>query len=198
MNRDALSRALGRIAWASVFLYLDVNININSGSFNLLPEWAGYVLVYYALRPLAGWVRSARLLRPLSGILMCWTLALWLLAMLGLDTEGGWWYLPAAVAMLLELYFWFQLLTNLAELAALFGLARERGLRRLRDFSTVLQTLMALPWGYALPESGELQLAIGAAVLIAGLVVIVWTFAALFGLRGDIAAAECGEGPRDA
>lgn len=190
MNRDALCKALGQIAWASVFLYLDVNLNMGSASINLLPEWAGYALIFGALKPLAGWVRSARLLQPLSDVLMWWTLALWLLAMLGLDTQSGWWYLPQIVASLISIYLWFQLLTNLAELAAGFGLARERSLRRLRNFSTVLQTLMYLPWGYVLPESEELLLAIGAAAIIAGLAVIIWTFSALFGLRRDVRSLE--------
>lgn len=190
MNRDALCNALGRIAWASVFLYLDVNLNMGSASINLLPEWAGYALIFGALKPLAEWVRSARLLRPLSDVLMWWTLALWLLAMLGLDTQSGWWYLPQIVASLISIYLWFQLLTNLAELAAGFGLARERSLRRLRNFSTVLQTLMYLPWDYVLPESEELLLAIGAAAIIAGLAVIIWTFSALFGLRRDVRSLE--------
>ncbi len=189
-GREGLNRALGRIAWASVFLYLDVNINMGSASINLLPEWAGYALIFGALKPLAEWVRSARLLRPLSDVLMWWTLALWLLAMLGLDTQSGWWYLPQIVASLISIYLWFQLLTNLAELAAGFGLARERSLRRLRNFSTVLQTLMYLPWDYVLPESEELLTAIGAAALIAGLAVIIWTFSALFGLRRDVRSLE--------
>ena len=190
MNRDALCKALGQIAWASVFLYLDVNLNMGSASINLLPEWAGYALIFGALKPLAEWVRSARLLRPLSDVLMWWTLAVWLLAMLGLDTQNGWWYLPQIVASLISIYLWFQLLTNLAELAAGFGLARERSLRRLRNFSTVLQTLMYLPWDYVLPESEELLTAIGAAALIAGLAVIIWTFSALFGLRRDVRSLE--------
>ena len=190
MNRDALCKALGQIAWASVFLYLDFNLNMGSASFNLLPEWAGYELIFRALTPLAEWVRSARLLRPLSDVLMWWTLAVWLLAMLGLDTQSGWWYLPQIVASLISIYLWFQLLTNLAELAAGFGLARERSLRRLRNFSTVLQTLMYLPWDYVLPESEELLLAIGAAAIIAGLAVIIWTFSALFGLRRDVRSLE--------
>ena len=190
MNRDALCKALGQIAWASVFLYLDVNLNMGSASINLLPEWAGYALIFGALKPLSEWVRSARLLRPLSDVLMWWTLALWLLAMLGLDTQSGWWYLPQIVASLVSIYLWFQLLTNLAELAAGFGLARERSLRRLRNFSTVLQTLMYLPWDYVLPESAELLTAIGAAALIAGLAVIIWTFSALFGLRRDVRSLE--------
>ena len=189
-GREGLNRALGQIAWASVFLYLDVNINMGSASINLLPEWAGYALIFGALKPLAEWVRSARLLQPLSDVLMWWTLALWLLAMLGLDTQSGWWYLPQIVASLVSIYLWFQLLTNLAELAAGFGLARERSLRRLRNFSTVLETLLSLPWGYVLPESEGLLTAIGAAALIAGLTVIIWTFSALFGLRRDVRSLE--------
>ena len=41
MNRDNLLRGLSKVAWAYVLLFFDLNL----GTLNLLPEWAGYLLL---------------------------------------------------------------------------------------------------------------------------------------------------------
>lgn len=61
-ERKGLYRSLGRIAWGYALIYLNININ----ALDLLPDWAGWLLIGSALPGVAGAGEpSALLLRPL-------------------------------------------------------------------------------------------------------------------------------------
>ena len=66
-ERKGLYSSLGKIAWGYALIYLYFNIN----TIDLLPDWAGWLLIYSALPGLAGagplrccCARSAACLRP--------------------------------------------------------------------------------------------------------------------------------------
>ena len=113
-----------------------------------------------------------------------------MLAALGLDMSASLWYLPQTLAAVLSLWFNFQLLTHLAAISDALGLSRGRSIRRLRNFRTVLTTALNLPWGLLLPEdaigSYTLEGILAVAVIAAAIVLITWTFLALFGLRSEL------------
>ena len=109
-----------------------------------------------------------------------------MLAALGLDMSASLWYLPQTLAAVLSLWFNFQLLTHLAAISDALGLSRGRSIRRLRNLRTVLTTALNLPWGLLLPESYTVQGALAVAVIAAAIVLITWTFLALFGLRSEL------------
>ena len=81
---SALAKSISRVAWSYVFLYLDVNIGVDGGSLNLLPDFICYVLILYALPGLAIEERSAALLRPLAWILLVVEAVRWVLPVIGL------------------------------------------------------------------------------------------------------------------
>ena len=186
MNREALCRAVGKVAWGYVLIYLNINI----GTVNILPNWAGCLLFIFALDELGKWEAPAGRLRPLGWALFCWELLVWLLAAAGIDMSASLWYLPQTLAAVLSLWFNFQLLTHLAAISDALGLSRGRSIRRLRNFRTVLTTALSLPWGLLLPEgeisSGTAQGILAVAVIAAAIVLIAWTFLALFGLRSEL------------
>ena len=186
MNREALCRAVGKVAWGYVLIYLNINI----GTVNILPNWAGCLLFIFSLDELAKWEAPAGRLRPLGWALFCWELLVWLLAALGLDMSASLWYLPQTLAAVLSLWFNFQLLTHLAAISDALGLSRGRSIRRLRNFRTVLTTALNLPWGLLLSEgvisSYPAEGILTVAVIAAAIVLIAWTFLALFGLRSEL------------
>ena len=185
MNREALCRAVGKVAWGYVLIYL----NINFGTVNILPNWAGCLLFIFALDELGKWEAPAGRLRPLGWALFCWELLVWLLAAAGIDMSASLWYLPQTLAAVLSLWFNFQLLTHLAAISDALGLSRGRSIRRLRNFRTVLTTALSLPWGLLLPEGVISSYPAGilaVAVIAAAIVLIAWTFLALFGLRSEL------------
>ena len=60
MNHAGIRSALSRIAWAYLLIHLHFRLN----NLDLLPDWAGYLLIFSAIGLLAGELRDLPLLRP--------------------------------------------------------------------------------------------------------------------------------------
>lgn len=178
----AVAAAIGSVAWGYLFFHLDINL----GTLDILPNWAFYAFALSALPGLAKVERSAKLLRPLGLILLWVTVLMWVLKAIGAGLNS---YLVTAVITVLELYFHFQLLTNIADIAARFDTDKARSLKRLRNFRAVYMTLFALPWPYD-RMSGDAQTAFTLVMLVAAIVVIIWTLTQLFGLKKDPRLAQ--------
>ena len=105
-ERKGLYSSLGKIAWGYALIYLYFNIN----TIDLLPDWAGWLLIGSALPGVAAAGEpSALLLRPLCWLLAAWEGLCWALEAMGRPTElWGLWLIAAAVS----LYVHFQLFTN--------------------------------------------------------------------------------------
>ena len=183
----ALELAIGRIAWAYVFYYLDINL----GSINVLPEWAAYALILSALPGLAAAERSAAMLRPLAWLLLTLDAAEWAAGIFGADPTGSVFYLVNTLARVISLYFHFQLLTNVAAIADGIDSQRAAGIRRLRNVCVIFNTMLAIPWP-AECLGNVLQGVIGFGFAVIACVIIIWSLSVLFGLR----RALRGEAPR--
>ena len=133
--------ALSLIAWGTLLLF----VNITVGNLNLLPNWLGYLLICRALPAVGEEEPEALLLKPLCAALALWEGLLWLLLLFG--TVPDWPVVRLAFSVIF-LYFDFQLLSNLASTAKRHGCQEEKSLRRLRNIRAVLNTLLALPFGW--------------------------------------------------
>lgn len=177
MNREELCGAIQRIAWGYVLLHVDFNL----GTLDLLPAWLGYVLILQALPAVGRAVESAVLLRPLCICLAVWEGASWVLTFFSVSTEV---YVLRVLGTVIGLYFHFQLLTNLAEVAARWDCPERRRLLTLRTVRTILVTFFALP----LPWADYAGLAL--VVLLVHVVVAIWICRVLFSLRRALMARE--------
>lgn len=184
LKTTSLSEAVSCVAWGYVFLHLDFNL----GGINVLPDWVCYALVLHALPGLAKAERSALLLRPLAIILLAVDALMWALQIFGAAPDL---YIVSALCTVLELYFHFQLLTNVADIARIDP-QRSRSVLRLRNFRTVFVTLLALPWQ---PEA--MSLAFQDVYLLvtrfAAVMLIIWTFSALFDVKNHVILGAGGE-----
>lgn len=168
-----LSDAVSLVAWGYLFQYL----NINLGPVDILPNWLGYGMMLRALPALEMAVPAADLLRPLARMLAAWQGLLWVLNILRIPTTGPVVSLLSLVLGVVGIYFHFQLLTNLAEVARQQAFPDEKPLLHLRTINTLLVALLALPirWtGYPI-----VSLVLG----LAGAVVGLWICVTLFYLR---------------
>ena len=120
----------------------------------------------------------------------------WVLPVFGLGTLIDEAYILGVVISVVSLYFHFQLLTNLADIAGRFNAKRQKSVLLLRNVRTVLLTLLALPWPIDRIE-GSLDTFIGAIIMLVGFSLIIWTLYTFFGLRGDIAQWIESENPGD-
>lgn len=178
----AVAAAIGHVAWGYLFFHLDINL----GTLDVLPNWACYAFVLSALPGLAKVERSAGLLRPLGLILLWVTVLIWALKAIGTGLNS---YLVTAIITVLELYFHFQLLTNIADIAARFDTDKARSLKRLRNFRAVYMTVLIMPWPYERLGS-DAQTTITLVYLAAAAVVIIWTLMRLFDLKNDPRLAQ--------
>ena len=163
-----LTQAVRRIAWG----YLQLHLNLTLGTFNLLPDWGGYLLLLSTLAALAP---SALLLRPLGVLLAVWSGAVWVLALFGVTQLPEFLSLIAAAA---ALYFHFQFLTELSAVSAPRAPEQARQLLRLRTARTVLVTLCALVPLLPLPQRPAE--AVACVLVAANIAVAVWLCAVLF------------------
>ena len=138
MNDYHMYDGLTKIAFGYLFIYLNFNIN----TVNILPSFVGYLLILLAIRDLAGEEKELLLLRPFAIILICWHGAKWLLSLGSVDLDGLS-EIGGILLGLINLYFHFQLLTNLAAIASKYqdeGDEMDATLLRCRTFQTVTLT----------------------------------------------------------
>ena len=174
-----IPRALSHIAWGNLLILLDFNLN----RLDVLPNWVGYLLIFYAIGWLAGELRDLPLLRPFCTLLLLAELADWVAVFLTGEALTGRLFLVNALLVCVSLYFHFQLLGDLAGLA---GRREEAGplARRLlgcRNVDAVTRVLaLLLAW---LPGPEGLHTALAALLVITGLVVCIIIAHDLFALR---------------
>ena len=136
-RKDLLCRAIKKIAWAYVFLYFDINL----GTIDILPAFGAYWIFYKAIRDsISLEEETANLLKPIAILLVIYQSILWLLRCFAIPTEI---LLITEIGAVVSLYFHFQLLTNLADIARRYQCPQERFLLRFRTMQTILQTILA-------------------------------------------------------
>ena len=174
---------IGRAAWGYFFIYFDINLNTVS----ILPSFIGYLLFLSAINHLCDEERELNLLRTLGIILTVWHIASWFASFGAIKLDG---MLPAVdiIIGVVNIYFHFQLLTNLASIAAKYQSEDhefDAKLLRYRTMQTVMLTSVII-LGYLAKWQTELVTVISVGMIIVYLIVAVLLMKALFDLRRDI------------
>ena len=178
-----LYTGIGRAAWGYFFIYFDINLNTVS----ILPSFIGYLLFLSAINHLCDEERELNLLRTLGIILTVWHIASWFASFGAIKLDG---MLPAVdiIIGVVNIYFHFQLLTNLASIAAKYQSEDhefDAKLLRYRTMQTVMITAVII-LGYLAKWQTELVTVISVGMIIVYLIVAVLLMKALFDLRRDI------------
>ena len=142
---DGISKA----AWGYFFIYFNININTVS----ILPSFVGYLLFLSAINYLKDEERELGLLHTLGVILALWHGAQWAMSWFGVNLDGAWQFIDIIIS-LVNLYFHFQLLNNLASIATKYqpeGYEQDAKLLRYRTLQTVMLTAITIvtelhPW----------------------------------------------------
>lgn len=184
MGHENRYNGIGKAAWGYFFIYIDLKIN----SVSLLPAFVGYLLFLSAIGYLREEERELELLRPLGVVLALWHGINWLASFGGADLNG---MLPVVDILigLVNLYFHFQLLTNLASVARKHqpeGYTLDAELLRYRTVQTVLQTILIV-FGYFSELLGGLGVVASLLMMIVCLIAGIGLMKVLFELRGCLA-----------
>lgn len=132
-------KALNTIIWGYFFLYIDIKI----GNFSLTPNWFAYFLFLRALPKLENEESTTSLLKPLGMILSVWHFIEWLISLIQIPISISF---VSSIISVLSLYFHFQLLTNLAQIAHKYKCKEEQNIRKLCMIQTILITFFSLPF----------------------------------------------------
>lgn len=138
INYEKLRSAVKAIGFGYAFLYL----NLNLGRVNLLPNWVGYLLIRETCDDIGEQEPSIVLLKPLAALLAGYEGVLWLCKLFAVSVS-----IPAVevVIAVVSLYFHYQLMTNLGDLADHLHLSERDRLYSIRIWQAALTTLLGVP-----------------------------------------------------
>ena len=175
-----LYSGISKAAWGYFFLYFNINFN----NVSILPSFVGYLLFLSAINLLKEEERELSLLHTLGVIMALWTGVEWLASFVGLNLEGMWQFIDIIIS-LVNLYFHFQFLTNLASIAAKYqpeGYELDAKLLRYRTLQTVMLTAIEVIIRFQ-PWLSEAWTVISICMLIVYLIAGICLMKALFDLR---------------
>jgi len=175
-----LYSGISKAAWGYFFLYFNINFN----NVSVLPSFVGYLLFLSAIKLLKEEERELSLLHTLGVIMALWTGVEWLASFLGLNLEGMWQFIDIIIS-LVNLYFHFQFLTNLASIAEKYqseGYELDAKLLRYRTLQTVMLSAIEVIICFQ-PWLSEAWTVISICMLIVYLIAGICLMKALFDLR---------------
>ena len=186
-NYQKLYDGISKAAWGYFFIYFNININTVS----LIPSFVGYLLFLSAIEHLKDEERELSLLHTLGVILVGWHSVAWLVSWFSINLDGAWQFIDIIIS-LVNLYFHFQLLTNLASIATKYqpeGYEQDAKLLRYRTLQTVMLTAILIitrlqPW------LSEAWTYISVVMLIVYLIAGICLMKALFELRRCLPTSE--------
>ena len=179
-NHHKLYSGISKAAWGYFFLYFNINFN----NVSILPSFVGYLLFLSAINLLKDEERELSLLHTLAVIMALWTGVEWLASFVGLNLEGMWQFIDIIIS-LVNLYFHFQFLTNLASIAAKYQSESnelDAKLLRYRTLQTVMLTAIEVIICFQ-PWLSEAWTVISICMLIVYLIAGICLMKALFDLR---------------
>lgn len=133
MQTNSYKNDLKKIAWGYVFICFDINL----GTVSIMPAWIGFILILQALRGVVCREPAAKLLRPFAYVLIVIEGIRWLLSWGGGGIPLPW---VSIMAGIVTVYFHFQLLTNLADIAEREGSYYSKRIRLLRNLQVISVT----------------------------------------------------------
>ena len=174
MNEElTLSKAIKKIAWGYILIHSAINI----GVIDILPDWLGYYFMLVAIRRVREEEESTGLLEPLVKILIGWNALSWGTKFIGWDLSK----FPFTVLIsIIVIYFNFQLLTNLANVAEKYGSTKRKNILTVRTIETLMNTVLVCI--IYLDISYGWMIAVG----IVGLISVIWICIVLFDLAAEL------------
>ncbi len=155
---DGISKAI----WGYFFLYFNINFNIGEGSVSIIPSFVGYIFFLKVIDLLKDEEQELSLLRTLGIVLAVWNVVEWFADCIAYNF-GGQWQFVTLITGLVNLYFHFQFITNLASIARKYqqdNCIYDKDLLTCRTVQTILQTFFLIVsnlnynFSFALDEVG--------------------------------------------
>lgn len=179
-KNDTLYSGITKAAWGYFFLYFHINI----GTVSILPTFVGYILFLQTIKMLKDEERELNLLQTLGTILAVWYVIEWITDCFAYSFGYEWQFINIIIG-LINLYFHFQFITNLASLATKYqveGCEQDKKLLRYRTIQTIMLTVFIVITNLS-PLLGEVWTYVSFALAIIYMIVCICLMKAMFDLR---------------
>lgn len=133
---------ISKVIWGYFFLYFDINL----ATVSILPSFVGFIFFSSAIDLLKDEERELSLLKPLIMILGIWEAVKWAVNCVGYNFDDKWAFIILTTG-LLNLYFHFQFITNIASIAAKHqkeNCSYDKSLLRYRTMQTIMLTVFLI------------------------------------------------------
>lgn len=130
-----IKKGLLYVAAGFFFTLVNLNITLNGSTFNLTPEFVGWILMFLSFEKLGTYVEDKRYLKWISLILAIVTAAMWLMALIKSEVSV---FPVNTIASLMAAFHEFVLFGCLQKIAADYGSKRADTLGMLRIINLVL------------------------------------------------------------
>ena len=130
-----IKKGLLYVAAGFFFTLVNLNITLNGSTFNLTPEFVGWILMFLAFDRLGTYVEGKRYLKWISLILAIVTAGIWLMALIKPELSV---FPVNTIASLMAAFYEFVLFGCLQKIAADYGSKRADTLGMLRIINLVL------------------------------------------------------------
>lgn len=142
IDYEKIYSGITKAIWGYFFLYFDINL----GTISIFPSFVGYILFLKAIDLLKNEERELSLLKTLGYILTVWNAVEWFAKCVGYGFGSKWQFVTLIVA-LINMYFHFQFLTNIASIATkhqLEGCEYDKKLLTCRTIQTLMLTVFVV------------------------------------------------------
>ena len=184
-DREKLYSGLSCAAKGYLLIHINFNIGMNGVQINILPAFAGYLLLLSAIEKLSGERRDLALLRPLCLLLAGWHAVDWMFTWAG-TRLGAMLPVVELLIQVVTLYFHFQFLTDMAALAETYqpvGSGLDQRLRGRRAAYVVLSTVISVLSSVPAGRFEEEKMVVMILLAVAAMIVVLFITGGLFELR---------------
>ncbi len=178
---------ISKVIWGYFFLCFDINL----GTISILPSFIGYILFSNAINLLKEEERELSLLKTFVSILTVWNLFEWVAKCVGYSFNSKWQFITL-ISGLLNMYFHFQFLTNIASIATKHqqeNCTYDKSLLLCRTVQTLMLTVFLVVTNLSfIPE--EVLIYPTLVLAIVYIIVCVYIMATLNGLRKHLKSKD--------
>lgn len=168
-DTETLTGGVEAVSYGFVFMCLSLHLS----RLDIFPDWVGYLLFREAIDKLKGYEPDLLLLKPLTTVLAVYDAACWLAELSGFHVT---FMAVEAVAAVVGLYFNYQFMTDLGNLAVRCGSSRGTWFYWLRILQAAVTTVIMLAGMAVLKRGGFLAMwfsgLVGAVSMVSGICVL--------------------------
>ncbi len=189
MVSEEIKKGLLYAALGFMFVLVNINLQFDTKSINIIPDFIGFILLYLSLGYLGNYAADKGYLKWIAMVLTVCTAALWIF---GLVSDADIYPVRSGLS-LVKAFFMFVYLGIIAQIAYDYQSVRADTLNMLRYVSAGVEVFLAVLSVFVslfMAADGRVNPTGAMLVLFGGLVGLaaaVWTMFTLFGVRKEIA-----------